>query len=216
MAYKYVPYDEAHYMTNLRQRPGAQSLIWDGDGSIRSLVVQTPYGVSATDKIENILAALNSMQLSERDGFVEVIRGIWVAIVPRGTKSIAMHGRASTYTVFALSENQDSIEVHEPKFLAMQKPMCDLPLVLEVSTRRHTEKVGLFGNRTRETGFWEVAFFGDVDAAKNTTGLVYGFDTMPGFEIPIAPEALANRCFFVRSEIQPKVRSKAEGLKLQE
>ena len=86
MIYKYSPNNPARFATNLRRDKTTKNLMWDNANGQDVLIVQTPFGSSAVDYIEEICHLLPNVTLLP-EKYTEELTGVWIKFVTAADKA---------------------------------------------------------------------------------------------------------------------------------
>ena len=227
MEYKYVPYDPNHYATDLQKNYKSNHLDWDSSPGQNVLILQTPYGVKATDIqesitgntlsiIESVCSELPHIEWSE-DSYTEVFPGVWIRFVTAASKvrlkGCPLHGEACTYSVLAYEQEGDVCTIYTPRDQAMISPFCDIAMEVHVDIikEKATEKKILRRTVVVETGFYILSFperMADVYINGSMSVRVNGV------EIPVTKEMLEIGTVYIQAPMRPEIAAKNKGLKI--
>lgn len=224
MEYHYVPYDLNHYATDLQKDPKSNHLDWDSSPGQNALIVQTPYGVKATDVEEEITGSslpiiqvlcekLPGMDWNEEE-FTEIFPSVWVRFVTAASKvrmkGCPLHGEASTYSVFAYERSGDVFTIFTPRDQAMISPFCDVPVDVHVEIKKEKRVVKkLFRTIEEESGFYVLSFPDPVvDGYKDGTISV----VVNGMDIPVTKTMLTVGNVYIKTNVRPELKTKNKGL----
>lgn len=215
MKFECRPNDPERFATNLRRENTTGNLIWDSAQGQDALIVQTPFGVSPTERIEEICEAMSRCELYD-NAYTEVMNNICVRYVSATEKArsrgCVLNGEASTYTVFACSRDAGVCYVHKAQDQSVISVKCDIPLRIRVEIQKQTIRKGFICKRIIETGFY-VLRFPDCLAGSLTDGdLAYGIGD---FEIPVTRAMAKAGTVYVKSETKPKLIPKNKGFMLE-
>ena len=212
MTYNYSPNNPSRFATNLRRDKTTKNLMWDNANGQDVLIVQTPFGSSAIDYIEEICHLLPSVTLIP-DKYTEVLTGVWIKFVTAADKArnrgCCLNGEASTYTVFSCFTDNDVCEIYQPQNQAMISAFCDIPFDLHVAIKSITRTEGFFRKREIETGFFGISFPLSFCNGYIDGDLSYKIND---FEIPVTRQMLEQGTVYVYSEIRPVMISHNKGL----
>lgn len=214
MEYQCVSYDPGKYATNLRRDPVTQNLNWDSARGQSVLIVQTPFGQSASDRLPGICRSLSDLSLSPGK-FTEVSDGIWVRMVSAAdkvrNKGCPLNGEASTYTVFSCDMDNGVCRVYESQNQAMLSSFCDIPLKLHVEIRKIVRTEGRIRKREVDTGFYEISFPADF-SCKYMEGSLYC--QVGGLKVPVTRQMIEQKEFYLKTDARPVLISGNKGLQL--
>ena len=195
MIYKYSPNNPARFATNLRLDKTTKNLMWDNANGQDVLIVQTPFGSSAIDYIEEICHLLPNATLLPED--------------KARNRGCCLNGEASTYTVFSCFTDKDVCEIYQPQNQAMISAFCDIPLDLHVEIETIMRTEGFFRKREIETGFFRISFPPSFSNGYIDGDLSYQINN---FEIPVTRQMLEQGTIYVYSEVRPVMISHNKGL----
>ena len=217
MRYEYLPNDPQHFATNLRQDFQSKNLIWDNARGKDVLIVQTTFGVSAVEKMEELCSVLENT-LVNKEKFTEIATGVWLRIVTASEKAkqngCPLNGEASTYTVFGVMEDSDNniCKIFAPQNQAMITACCDVPLDIHVEISQQTREEGfLFAKKTVTTGFYSISFIDQIGAGYVDGDLCCEINK---FQVPLTRKMLENRVVYVKSTVKPQIVSLNKGMQL--
>lgn len=213
MRYEYVPNDPQRFATNLRRDSAGGNLTWDNARGQEVLIIQTPFGQSAMDKMPQICEALPSAPPHGR--YAEVLPGVWARFVSAVEKArnngCPLNGEASTYAVFACDTQQDVCHIFQPQEQTMITPCCDVPLELRVDVAKSTRQEGVLRKRVVETGFYRLTFPENCGKGYVDGDLRYQVGNLV---IPVTRQMLEQGEVYVKTEVKPRLFSVNKGLRL--
>ena len=214
MQYQYCPNDPERFATNLRREHGTRNLKWDNARGQDVLLVQTPFGSSAVEIIEDLCQRMAKTTLPP-DKYTELMPGVWVRFVTAAYKArmggCPIHMEACTYTVFSCYTEADICSIFAPQNQAMISAYCNIPMEIHVTVAQQTRVEGLFRKRTVSTGYYTMAFPKGFDSGYKDGDLVY---RIKDFSVPITKMMLEQGTVYIKTDIKPEVVSKNKGLKL--
>lgn len=214
MKYECCPNDPDHFATALRRDNHTQKLIWDNSRGQDVIIVQTAFGVDASNILNDICDALNNNEQPLTD-YVEVMNGVWVCYVTAADKArnngCRLNGKASTYTVFSCQKEDGVCKIYQPKNQAMISQSYNIPLEIHVAVNKETCIEGLFRRRKVETGFYSVSFPEGLVSSYLSGSLCFSVN---GFEVPVTQEMLKQGTVFIKSEIRPELIPKNKGIRI--
>ncbi len=215
MKYICSPNNPARFATNLRQDKATKKLMWDCANGQDVMIVQTPYGSSAVDRINEICEKLPNITVMP-EKYMEVITGIWVRFVSAAERArnsgCPINGEASTYTVFSCYTQNGTCEIYMPQSQAMISPFCNIPLDLHVVIKNETRREGsIFRKREVDTGFMSISFPNSFGAGYVDGDLSYKIENI---EIPITKEIIEHGVVYVFTEAKPVIISHNKGLRI--
>lgn len=218
MKYLYVPYSNQHWAMDLRKNKDNR-LEWQQENRQDVLIIQTPFGETAMDHMDQICRGLEKRGRLG-NAYTEVAVNIWVRKVTAQERAIeagcALHDEACTYTVLAYTEDGDEGRIYAPQLKAAGRPCCDIPLEMKVFLTRDTvvESSGFLGLRKKEkeTGFWIMEFPAEVAGKYVNGSLQY---TLDDFSIPITREMVEQGTVYIRSgNRMPRLEANSKGIRL--
>ncbi len=214
MEYQCASYDPERFATNLRRDAVTRNLTWDNAKGQSVLIVQTPFGQSASDRLSDICSALSEASLYPGK-FTEVPGGIWVRMVSAADKArnkgCPLNGEASTYTVFSCEVDEDICRVYEPLNQTMLSASCDIPLKLHVEIHKIMRTEGRIRKREVDTGFYEISFPADF-SCKYVEGSLYC--QVENLKVPVTRQMIEEREFYIKTDARPVLVSGNKGLQL--
>jgi len=214
MQYQYCPNDPDRFATNLRREHGTRNLKWDNAKGQDVLLVQTPFGSSAVEVIEELCLRMAKTALAP-DKYTELLPGVWVRFVTAADKArmggCPIHAEACTYTVFSCFTEGETCSIYAPQNQAMISAYCNIPLEVPVTVAEQTRVEGLFKKRTVSTGYYTIAFPQGLDSGYKDGDLIY---RIRDFAVPITRQMLEQGTVYIKTDIKPEVVSKNKGLKL--
>lgn len=216
MKYNYCPYDQNYFATNLHLDGGTKRLVWDSARGQDVLLIQTPYGQNATERIEDICTVLENRELEEGK-FVEVLSNIWVRYITATEKArengCVLNGGASTYSVFGvfIDKENDVCNIYAPTNQAMISPFCDVPSEIHLDTERVERMEGLFKKKAVFSGFYRIVFPSEMPAGYMDGDLQY---IINGFSVPITREMFQTKSAYVKTSVKPEIKSVKNGLRV--
>ncbi|MCI9120439.1 MAG: hypothetical protein HFG00_02770 [Oscillibacter sp.] len=217
MQYQYCPHNPARYATNLLRERGSSRLYWENADGQDVLLVQTPFGVPAAERMEALCQAMGKT-LIQPGRYTEVLPGVWVRFVSAMDK-VQMNGcpintEASTYTVFSCLTEGEVCSIFAPQpCQAMISADCSIPMRIrvEVTEQFRRRRQGLFGHVMEPTGFYTLSFPRELAGTYQEGGLFY---RAGGLEIPVTRQMLEQGVVYVKTDIRPELVSRNKGLEL--
>lgn len=216
MEYRYVPYDPGRYATNMRYDARSGNIIWDAPSGQDALIVQTPFGKSAEERMADICKSLaNIPGLPARYMELSGCGGIRVRTVSAAERArdrgCPLNGGASTYTVFSYAISGDVCSIYQPQDQGAISAHCDVPLYIQVEIREDVRKEGFFKKKTVKTGFFILSFPPDIGSGYMDGDLQYCIGDLA---VPITRRMMELGQIYVKSEQRPNVISRNRGFRL--
>ncbi|MBQ9347832.1 MAG: hypothetical protein IJT94_10950 [Oscillibacter sp.] len=239
MQYTFCPADPVWYATDLRLDVRRGMLQWTGGRGQDALLLRTPYGVDPDAMMDNLCAALARTDLRE-GRFTELLptrgtgsgtasggspgpgRGSGGAELPSGTAArlvgalekakhngCPLDGEARTYTVFACRTEGERRFLYGHQRGEISSPRCDVPLRLKVKVEAVKPR-GLFVRR--DAGYYRISFPPDCPEGCQDGDLEYWVDD---FAVPVTRRMIAAGAVYVRTDLRPRMVSRAAGLALE-
>ena len=214
MQYQYCPNDPERFATNLRREHGTRNLKWDNARGQDVLLVQTPFGSSAVELMEDLCKRMEKAALPP-DKYTELLPGVWVRFVTAADKArmggCPINAEACTYTVFSCYTDGEICSIFAPQNQAMISAFCNIPMEIHVTVTQQTRVEGLFKKRTVFTGYYTMSFPKGFDSGYKDGDLIY---RIKDFSVPITKMMLEQGTVYIKTDIKPEVVSKNKGLKL--
>lgn len=214
MVFNYYPSDVKHYAQTLRFDGERRMLVWDSAPGHDVLLVQTPFGQSAEERMEALCQKLPGLAPG---AFAEVLPGIYARYITVKEKArnggCPLNAEMCSYTVFACLPEGDSCAVYAPLHRPMNPAVYDAPKEVEigVSPVNRMVRVGLFHQNEVFAGYFRLSFPKNFDRSCACGALHY---RVGGHTIPITPMMAEEGSVYVRSDERPEVFSTNRGLKL--
>lgn len=209
------PNDPERFATNLRRDNTTGNLMWDNAQGQDALIIQTPFGISPTDQLDEICEAMSKCDLQD-DAYTEVMSGICVRYVSATDKAknrgCILNGEASTYTVLGCSKDADYYRVYRPQDHSIISSKCDIPLRICVEVTKQTISKGLFRKREEETGFYLLRFPNILAGSLSDGDVAYRIGSL---EIPVTKKMVEQGAAFVESKMKPVFVTKNNGFMLE-
>ncbi len=214
MTYVYAGPDPSCRAYSPRLSEKRDALLWECSRGADTLVLETPFGGSATTLFPALCAELESVDI-RKEKFAEIRPGVWARYVSAGAKArmnggCPLHREACTYTVLACETDGDVCTVHAPAENRMSLPSLDVPLQIHVEVYPVTKHVFLKPQPVF-TGFFGIELPGPNAGVPGDGTLAY---TVGGIRVPVTDEMLAQGTVYVKSDTEPRVISANPGLKL--
>ncbi len=215
MRFECRPNSPEHFATNLRRENSTGNLIWDSAQGQDALIVQTAFGVSPVERIEEICETMSKSELSG-NAYTEILNDVCIRYVSAAEKArnrgCALNGEASTYTVFACSRGTDVCLVYKTQDQSVISVKCDIPMRIHVDIEQQTIRKGWLHKRDIETGFFALRFPDHLASTLTDADLTYKLGDL---EIPITREMAKARTVYVKSETKPQLVSKNKGFMIE-
>lgn len=215
MKFTICPYDPKYFASNLRKdQKNGVNLIWDNTQGQDVIIIQTPYGFKASDKLNEICTALNKLTTPLR-GYTEIAQGVWVCYVSAAEKArnngCHINAAPASYAVFSCERDGDTYKIYEPNKQAMIKQHCDVPLEVTASICRETRLEGFLRKHEVPTEFYIIEFPANLEEKYIDGSLCISVN---GFEMPVTKEMLEQQVVYVRSADKPELVAKKKGIKV--
>lgn len=209
------PNDPERFATNLRRDTTTGNLMWDSAQGQDAVIIQTPFGISPADQLDEICEAMSGCDLLD-NAYTEVMSGICVRYVSATDKArnrgCVLNGEASTYTVLSCSKDVDFYRVYRPQDQSVISSKCDIPLMVRVEVAKQTVLKGLFRKREEETGFYLLRFPDTLVSSLSDGDIACRIGSM---EVPVTRKMVECGVAFVESEIKPVLVTKNKGFVLE-
>lgn len=216
MTYSYLPHDPSHYSYALRLSENRANLQWDTSRGVDTLVVRTPFGVSAAALMPELCPELGHFELRQEQ-FVEIRAGIWIRYVTAGARArmnggCPLYGEACTYAVFACRIQGDECSVYAPSDRGVNFPTLDVPLRVHVEVFPVTKMGGVLRRKPVFTGFYGIGLPGPGMGVPGDGTLRYAAGDMV---IPVTDGMMAQGAVYVKTDVEPRIFSANPGLQLE-
>lgn len=216
MEYRYVPYEQSHYATNMRYDARTNNVIWDAPSGQDALIVQTPFGKSAEARMKDICKSLANMPgLPVRYTELSGCGGVRVLAVSAAERArdrgCPLNGGASTYTVFSYTIKDDICSIYQPLDQGAISAHCDIPLYIQIDIKKDVRTEGIFKKRTIETDFFILSFPPDISSGYTDGDLQY---CVGDLVIPVTRQMVEHGEIYVKSKQKPEIISQNSGLRL--
>ncbi len=215
---KYIcnPYNQQFFATALRKNTNTEGLTWENANGQDVIIIQSAFGVGATEKLPEICEALSKNNIPLTD-YVEIMSGYWALYVSSADKArnngCRLHGEACTYTVFGCQTVGDVCNVFAPQENAVYHESFNVPLEIHATIKKEEIKRWwwIFTRTLWDTGFYSITFSGGLAASYLDESLVYRIN---GFEFPVTREMLLQGTVYIKSAIRPELLPKNNGISI--
>lgn len=218
MEYEYRASDPKHFAQALRYNAERRTLLWDNAPGHDSILVQTPFGQSAEERMEELCAQLARTRLKS-GVFLEVLPGVFLRYITAKEKArdsgCPLNTESCTYTVFACLTQGDLCTIFAPLHRSMSPAVYDAPKEIHIDVQPELEsgRRSLFGGKKEDTftGYFRITLPANYDKSS-----VYGYlyYRVGRYTLPITPQMFDAGTFYVKSGEKPEIISTAQGLRL--